>query len=75
MKIIRKFRSSHYILKDSRIENGYKDTFWIECDEKGNVLRDNPKTMTLLCKIPEGYQDLDLTTLSEDCLTKSKSKK
>jgi hypothetical protein len=77
--IIKKINGVSYILKDQRIieEFGkiYKDSFWIECDEKGNVKDVNGdgeiSYKNILCNIPEGASDIDLDSLKESCLYKN----
>ena len=72
VKIIREFQDKYYILKDSRISVyrgvNYRDTFWIECDNEGNVVENNPQTKNILCKIPYNCKDIDLSQLKTDCL-------
>lgn len=75
-KVIRKKGNTNFVLTDERIEiiDGirFKNAYWLECDENGNISDGNKDDIiqhqTILCKIPDGKEDIDLSTLSEDCL-------
>ena len=76
---IRKFWGVPHRLKHTTLteEFGkkYKDTFWIECDEKGNTVDINGdgtiSHQHMLCFIKPGQDDIDLATLKEECLYKN----
>ena len=74
--IIRKRQGKRFRLTDQRIEKFgdqlFKNSYWLECDANG-IIADGDKNgiiehHTILCKIPKGKTDIDLSTLSEDCL-------
>ena len=50
----------------------FNNSYWIECDREGNIKDHNKdgvvQTRELLCKIPEGKDDIDVATLQDDCL-------
>lgn len=75
-QIIRKRNGKFFKLMDARITNYngvlIKDSYWLECFENGEI-GDGDKNgkienHTIHCKIPKGKTDIDLSTLSEDCL-------
>lgn len=73
---IRKRGNTFFKNVDSRVRklDGelFNDSYWIECDEAGNTVDHDGNgfvdSRTLLCKIPDGHDDIDLSTLSDDCL-------
>lgn len=75
-KVIRESDGTLFVLAHQEIRiilgERIKDTWWLECDEKGNVSDGNNdgvlKNMTIHCKIPKGKEDIDISTLSENCL-------
>lgn len=75
-KVIRKKGDVFFLLLDEAIEiiGGikFKNSYWLECDEKGNISDGNKdgivQNQTVLCRIPNGKEDIDLSTLSENCL-------
>lgn len=75
-KIIRKVDNTLYILatEETRtiLNKRIKETWWLECDKDGNISDGNKdgvlKNMKLHCKIPDNCDDLDISSLSEDCL-------
>lgn len=79
-KVIRKIGNTFYVLSFQTIlemfGKKYKDSWWLECDEEGNVKDSNKNgkidRKSYLCVIPEGCNDIDLSTLSEDCLEPEK---
>lgn len=74
--IIRKDKNTYFKLVDEYYEihgsQKFKNSYWLECDKDGNISDGNNdgvlKNKTLVCIIPEGKVDIDLRTLSEDCL-------
>lgn len=75
-KVIRKKADKHFVLVDERIVEyfgkKYKSAYFLECDKDGNISDGNKDGIisneTITCKIPNGKEDIDLSTLSEDCL-------
>lgn len=74
-KVIRKKGDVFFLLLDERIQTiggvKFKNSYWLECDEYGNISDGNKdgivQNQTILCRIPKGKKDIDLSTLSEDC--------
>ena len=74
--VIKKFNGITHKLTDERIVEyfgkKYKSSYWLECDAEGNIIDSSGdgiiSNKSLLCKIPEGNSDLDLSTLNDDCL-------
>ena len=45
-----------------------KEIYWVNCDEDGNLLDKGVKPKIQICKLKEGQDDIDITSLSNDCL-------
>jgi hypothetical protein len=74
--IIRPYARTFFKCVHSEVKEYFGEKFnsslWIECDQDGNTLDYNMDgmidTRSLLCKIPEGHDNIVISTLSEDCL-------
>ena len=74
--IIRKRNGKRFRLMDAQVLEVFgvlvKDSYWIECNENGQVSDGDSDGKidhhTIRCRIPKGHSDIDLSTLSENCL-------
>ncbi len=79
-KIIREFQGKKYVCVDAIQRHVLgalvADTYWVECNANGDVTDTDAdgiiSNLTLMCKVPEGHENLDVSTLDKNCLDKAK---
>lgn len=78
-KIIRERKGKLFVAIDSVVYPVFgkmmQNVFWVECDKEGNVADGDEDGQIdnhmIICRVPDGKESLDISSLKEDCLTKN----